>query len=211
MWSCWRAWCLNVLHLCPESGLYQLNSVLLIKSRGRSSVSLLKGKKAKILFLFSLLIFSFPSLFFPSISSFFPFPFLPFFSFLHEHHPLETISALCSRVEKRGEKEKKSKPIYNKANKKSQYFIEKGLRHPLIPISSLSFAVAVKKDLPASKLMLPEGFPSVFRLREVLDPAHVKLLLSSYFCSWGQVEVDFLFLFSLSGYVQYLTLSSGFH
>ncbi|KAJ7397719.1 hypothetical protein BTVI_132803 [Pitangus sulphuratus] len=32
---------------------------------------------------------------------------------------------------------------------------------------------AVKKDLPASKLMLPEGFPSVFRFRDVLDPANV--------------------------------------
>jgi len=85
------------------------------------------------------------------------------------------ISVPCFYIEKRGKK--KSKPICNKANKKNWYFIEKGLRHPLIPISSLSFTVAVKKDLRASKLMLPEGFPpcaaAVFRYREVLDPANI--------------------------------------
>lgn len=124
-----------------------------------------------MLFLFFPFNFSFLSPLFSPISSFSPSSL--FFTFLHRHHPLETLSALCSCVEKRGEKEKKSKPIYNKANKKNQYFTEKGLRHPLIPISSLSFAAAVKKDLPASKLMLPEGFPSVFRFGEVLDPANV--------------------------------------
>lgn len=122
---------------------------------------------------FPLLIFFLFSHFFPLHLFFSTFPFFPFFPFLHRHLPLETISALCSHVEKKGEKGKKSKPIYNKANKKNQYFIEKRLRHPLIPISSLSFAVAVKKDLPASKLMLPEGFPSVFRFGEVLAPANV--------------------------------------
>lgn len=128
------------------------------------------AKRQKCFFFFLLLFFFLSPPFFPHL---FFFPFLPFFSFLHRHHPLETLSALCSCVEKRGEKEKKSKPIYNKANKKNQYFTEKGLRHPLIPISSLSFAAAVKKDLPASKLMLPEGFPSVFRFRELLVPANV--------------------------------------
>lgn len=102
----------------------------------------------------------------------------------------------CFCVEKKKEKNHTTKPICSTANRKREYFIEKGPRHPLILVSSLSFMAAVEKDLPASKLMLPEGLLPVpqqslrsERCRILQTYSAAKWLLSSYFYSGGHVKV----------------------